>query len=516
MSQMDNLRQEKILILDFGGQYKQLIGRRVREEHVFCEIKPCTTSLETIKAGQYAGLILTGGPDSVYKEDALQADEGILSLGLPILGICYGAQWIAYHTGGTVDKAGVPEYGKTVTHFAVDSPLFHSMPADSVVWMSHGDQILALGDGFASIAHSDHCPVAAFGHADRAIYGMQFHPEVEHTEYGRELLHNFLYEICHVRGEWTMNAFVDATVAHLKETLAGKKALCAFSGGVDSSVAALLVHKAIGQNLTCVFVDHGMLRKDEADTVERVFKHEFGLNLIRVDASERFLKLLEGVTDPEQKRKIIGEQFIRVFEEEAAKIGAVDVLVQGTIYPDVIESGVGGAVIKSHHNVGGLPKNVRFDSLVEPLRDLFKDEVRAVGTELGIAEDLVWRQPFPGPGLAVRILGEITRERIRIVQDADAIWREEIKNAGLHRSIGQYFAVLTNLATVGVMGDHRTYDYVLGLRAVTTNDFMTAEWARIPYDVLDRASNRIVNEVDGVSRVVYDITGKPPATIEWE
>lgn len=516
MYQGETLRQEKILILDFGGQYKQLIGRRVREEHVYCEIKPCTTPLSVIRDGQYCGIILTGGPDSVYEPDALQADEGILSLGIPVLGICYGAQWIAHHTKGKVGKAGVPEYGKTETTFVLSSPLFAEMPENSVVWMSHGDQILDLGEGFTSIAHSAHCPVAAFGDEYRHLYGMQFHPEVEHTVYGRQLLHNFLYRICEVSGQWQMSTFVSQTIADLKETLAGKKALCAFSGGVDSSVAALLVHKAIGKNLTCVFVDHGLLRKEEADTVEKVFKEQFGLNLLRIDASERFLHLLEGVTDPETKRKIIGEQFIRVFEEEAAKIGEVDVLVQGTIYPDVIESGVGGAVIKSHHNVGGLPKNVRFHDLVEPLRDLFKDEVRAVGTELGIAEDLVWRQPFPGPGLAVRILGAITRERIRIVQDADAIWREEIKNAGLHRSIGQYFAVLTNLATVGVMGDHRTYDYVLGLRAVTTNDFMTAEWARIPYDVLDRTSNRIVNEVDGVSRVVYDITGKPPATIEWE
>lgn len=516
MLQTETLRQEKILILDFGGQYKQLIGRRVREEHVYCEIKPCTTPLSVIREGHYSGLILTGGPDSVYDPKSLQADEGILSLGIPVLGICYGAQWIAYHTEGKVEKAGVPEYGKTETTFDLSSPLFQEMPETSVVWMSHGDQILALGEGFSAIAHSANCPVAAFGDDRRRLYGMQFHPEVEHTVYGRQLLHNFLYGICGVTGQWKMSTFASETIAHLQQTLAGKKALCAFSGGVDSSVAALLVHKAIGKNLTCVFVDHGLLRKDEADTVERVFKEEFGLNLIRVDASERFLRLLDGVTDPEKKRKIIGEQFIRVFEEEAAKIGEVDVLVQGTIYPDVIESGVGGAVIKSHHNVGGLPKNVRFQELVEPLRDLFKDEVRAVGTELGIAEDLVWRQPFPGPGLAVRILGNITRERIRIVQDADAIWREEIKNAGLHRTIGQYFAVLTDIATVGVMGDHRTYDCVLGLRAVTTNDFMTAEWARIPYDVLDRASNRIVNEVDGVSRVVYDITGKPPATIEWE
>lgn len=510
------LQNEKILILDFGGQYKQLIGRRVREEHVYCEIKPCTMPFDEIREGKYQGIILTGGPDSVYAPHSRQADPRILSLGLPILGICYGAQWIAQTDGGHVDAAGVPEYGKTETTFAPDSPLFEGMRDASVVWMSHNDQIQELGQGYVSIAHSAHCPVAAFGNEEKRIYGMQFHPEVEHTEEGRQMLHNFLYCICGVAGDWQMDAFISHTVESLQKRLAGKKALCAFSGGVDSSVAALLVHRAIGRDLTCVFVDHGMLRKDEADTVERVFKETFGLNLIRVDASERYLELLKGVTDPERKRKIIGEQFIRVFEEEAKKLGAVDVLVQGTIYPDVIESGVGGAVIKSHHNVGGLPENVDFSELVEPLRDLFKDEVRAVGTKLGIPEELVWRQPFPGPGLAVRIIGEITQEKIRIVQDADAIWREEVQKAGLARDIGQYFAVLTNVATVGVMGDARTYDRIIGLRAVTTNDFMTAEWAHIPYDVLDRASNRIVNEVQGVSRVVYDITSKPPATIEWE
>ncbi|MDD7593410.1 MAG: glutamine-hydrolyzing GMP synthase [Peptoniphilaceae bacterium] len=516
MGSEKQLQDEKILILDFGGQYKQLIGRRVREEHVYCEIKPCTMPFEEIRDGRYAGIILTGGPDSVYADGSRQADARLLSLGIPVLGICYGAQWVAHTDGGRVDAAGVPEYGKTETTFAVDSPLFEGMPEESVVWMSHNDQINALGEGYVSIAHSAHCPVAAFANEEKQFYGMQFHPEVEHTEQGRNILHNFLYRVCGVKGTWQMDTFIQHTVATLKEQLAGKKALCAFSGGVDSSVAALLVHQAIGQDLTCVFVDHGMLRKDEADTVEQVFKETFGLNLIRVDASERYLDLLKGVTDPEQKRKIIGEQFIRVFEEEAQKIGAVDVLVQGTIYPDVIESGVGGAVIKSHHNVGGLPEHVAFTDLVEPLRALFKDEVRAVGTKLGIPDDLVWRQPFPGPGLAVRIIGEITREKIRIVQEADAIWRDEVKKAGLARDIGQYFAVLTNVATVGVMGDARTYDRIIGLRAVTTNDFMTAEWARIPYDVLDCASNRIVNEVDGVSRVVYDITSKPPATIEWE
>ncbi len=516
MSHVASLQQEKILILDFGGQYKQLIGRRVREHNVYCEIKPCTLSAQEIQTGKYAGIILTGGPDSVYAEGGRQADPAILDLGLPILGICYGAQWIAHHTGGRVDAAGVAEYGRTETAFDLNSSLFEGLRDQSVVWMSHNDQIHELGEGFSSIAHSDHCPVAAFGNDVRHLYGLQFHPEVEHTEEGRQILKNFLFNICRVSGSWRMDAFVEATVSHLKEQLAGKKALCALSGGVDSSVAAVLVHRAIGKNLTCVFVDHGLLRKDEAETVERVFKKEFGLNLIRVDASERFLGLLEGVTDPEKKRKIIGEQFIRVFEEEANKIGAVDALVQGTIYPDVIESGVGGAVIKSHHNVGGLPENISFTELVEPLRDLFKDEVRAVGTELGIPEHLVWRQPFPGPGLAVRIIGAITPERVHVLQEADAIWREEIERAGLGRTIGQYFAVLTNMETVGVMGDARTYESILGLRAVTTNDFMTAEWARIPYDVLDSASNRIVNEVKGVSRVVYDITGKPPATIEWE
>lgn len=516
MTQAEKMRKEKILIIDFGGQYKQLIGRRVREEKVFCEIKPWTTPYEELGIDEYCGVILTGGPSSVYEEGAPTVDERLLQAGLPIFGICYGAQWLAHHTGGKVASAGVAEYGHTDIRVDTHAPIFQSTEHHTTVWMSHNDQIHELGEGFHSIAHSDHCPVAAFGNEDKKIYGVQFHPEVEHTVYGRAMLHEFLYTVCRVQGTWSMETFVERTVADLKEKIGDGRALCAFSGGVDSSVAALLVHKAIGKNLTCVFVDHGMLRKDEGDTVEEVFGKQFGMNLIRVDAGARFLEKLRDVSDPEKKRKIIGEEFIRIFEEEAKKIGHVDYLVQGTIYPDVIESGVGGAVIKSHHNVGGLPKNVDFKELVEPLRDLFKDEVRQAGTELGIPEDLVWRQPFPGPGLAVRILGALTREKIHIVQEADAIWREEIKKAGLHRKIGQYFAVLTNMQTVGVMGDARTYEYILGLRAVTTNDFMTAEWARVPYDVLDRSSNRIVNEVKGVSRVVYDITGKPPATIEWE
>lgn len=511
-----SLKEEKILIIDFGGQYKQLIGRRVRDLKVFCEIKSCTTSFEEVKAGNYKGIILTGGPASAYKDDAPTIDTRILDLGLPILGICYGAQWLAYKTGGHVEAADKAEYGKASIEFQGKSPIFKDIADKSQVWMSHNDQILSLGEGFKVIASSKNCKIAAFANEEKGIYGLQFHPEVEHTEYGKEMFKNFLFEVCKLHGTWNMEDFIDVSIENLKEKLAGQKVLCAFSGGVDSSVAALLVHKAIGKNLVCVFVDHGLLRKDEADTVERVFKKEFGLNLIRVDAGDRFLSHLAGVTEPEEKRKIIGEQFIRIFEEEAEKLGNIDYLVQGTIYPDIIESGIGGAKIKSHHNVGGLPEDLDFKGIIEPLRDLFKDEVREVGTGLGIPEELVWRQPFPGPGLGVRIIGEITKERVKILQEGDAIWREEIAKAGLGRELSQYFAVLTNIQTVGVMGDERTYESIMGLRAVSTRDFMTAEWVRIPYDVLDKVSNRIVNEVKGVSRVVYDITGKPPATIEWE
>lgn len=516
MSQIDQLHQEKVVIIDFGGQYKQLIGRRVRECNVYCEIKPYTITAREVKEAGFQAIILTGGPDSVYVEGAPQLDPEILNLGLPILGICYGAQWIAYASGGKVQSAGKAEFGKTRIELKKDSPFFENIPADNIVWMSHNDQVVELADGYEILASSSTCPVAAYANAAKNIYGTQFHLEVEHTEYGRQFLRNFLYSICGFHGRWVMKDFAEHAIEEIKKTVGDGKALCAFSGGVDSSVAALLVHKAIGRNLTCIFVDHGLLRKNEGDLVEEVFGQQFGMKLIRVNAQERFLKKLAGVTEPEKKRKIIGEEFIRVFEEEAEKLGHVDYLVQGTIYPDVIESGVGGAVIKSHHNVGGLPEDVDFRGLIEPLRELFKDEVRAVGRQLGIPEKLVQRQPFPGPGLAVRILGEITAEKTYILQDADAIWREEIDRAGLAGSIGQYFAVLTNMQTVGVMGDARTYNYVLALRAVTTVDFMTAEWAQIPYEVLGRTSNRIVNEVKGISRIVYDVTGKPPATIEWE
>lgn len=511
-----SLQAEKVLILDFGGQYKQLIGRRVREQHVYCEIKPCSTPLEEIEAGRYSGIILTGGPHSVYEAHAPKADLGLLDLGLPIFGICYGAQWIAYHMGGRVDTAGKAEYGKTSITIDTDSPIHKGIEEETVVWMSHRDQIHELGERFKIIASSENCPVAAFADDERRLYGVQFHPEVDHSVRGSEMLHNFLYGVCGLHGTWQIDQFVIDAVAQLRSKIGNGKALCAFSGGVDSSVAALLVHRAIGQNLTCVFVDHGLLRKDEADTVEAVFGKQFGMRLIRVDAQKRFLDKLAGVTEPERKRKIIGEEFIRVFEEEAQKLGHVDYLVQGTIYPDVIESGIGGAVIKSHHNVGGLPEDVDFRALIEPLRELFKDEVRAAGTELGIPEDLVWRQPFPGPGLAVRILGEVTAAKTRLLQAADAIFREEIKRAGLHHSIAQYFAVLTGIKSVGTKGDDRTYDDTVALRAVNTSDFMTAEFSRIPFEVLETVSNRITNEVRGIGRVVYDITAKPPATVEWE
>lgn len=513
---LQKLQEEKVLILDFGGQYKQLIGRRVREAHIFCEIKPYSTPLEEIRASHYRGIILTGGPYSVYEANAPMADAGLTALGIPIYGICYGAQWLAHVLGGKVVKADKAEYGRTEVHFDRTSALYADFPETDVVWMSHNDRIAELPEDFRVLGSSDSCPVAAFGDDARKIYGVQFHPEVNHTEHGAEMLRDFLIRICGCSGQWTMSSFVQETIEEIRERVGNGKVLAAFSGGVDSSVAALLVHRAVGKNLTCIFVDTGLMRKDEGDEVERVFGKEFSMNLIRVDARARFLGKLAGVSDPERKRKIIGEEFIRVFEEEAKKIGAVDFLMQGTIYPDVIESGIGGAVIKSHHNVGGLPEHVDFKELLEPLRALFKDEVREAGTELGLPESIVWRQPFPGPGLAVRILGPITPERVQILQEADAIFREEIKKAGFHRDIAQYFAVLTDIRSVGVMGDARTYDYMLALRAVRTNDFMTAEWVRLPYEVLEVASNRIVNEVAHINRVVYDITGKPPATIEWE
>ena len=510
------MQHEKVLVLDFGGQYNQLIARRVREQNVYCELLPCDISLERIKAFAPKGIIFTGGPNSVYDENSPHIDPEIFNLGIPVLGICYGAQLTAYTLGGKVEHAPSREYGKSdVTYFG--GKIFKDVDKQNVCWMSHTDYISVPPAGFEVIAKTETCPVAAMADEKRKFYGVQFHPEVMHTRQGTQILRNFLYEVCGVAGDWTMSNFVKEQVAKLKAKIGDKKVLCAMSGGVDSAVAATLIHRAAGDNLTCIFVDHGLLRKNEAEDVYRVFKTERGMNLIKVDAADRFLTKLAGVSDPETKRKIIGSEFIKVFEDEAKKIGKVDYLVQGTIYPDVIESGKGkSAVIKSHHNVGGLPSVVDFKEIIEPLRDLFKDEVRKLGFELGLPEEIVMRQPFPGPGLAIRIIGDITREKIKVLQDADYIYREEIANAGLNKEIWQYFAVLTNCRSVGVMGDSRTYSYTLALRAVTSVDGMTADWARIPYDVLEKISTRIVNEVQDINRIVYDITSKPPATIEWE
>ena len=509
--------KELILILDFGGQYNQLIARRVRECNVYSEVVPYNISIEKIKEKNPKGIIFTGGPASVYGEDSPKCSEEIFNLGIPVLGICYGMQLMAHTLGGKVTSANTREYGETNVNLDNTSPLFQGFDNTNIFLMSHTDYVEKVPDGFKKIADTPVCPIAGMENSERKLYGIQFHPEVNNSKNGIQVIKNFLYNVCNCSGDWVMSSFVEDSIKSLKEKIGDKKALCALSGGVDSSVAAVLLSKAIGKNLTCIFVDHGLLRKNEGDEVEEIFTKYYDLNFVRVNAKDRFLDKLAGVTDPEKKRKIIGEEFIRVFEEEAKKLGTIDFLVQGTIYPDVIESGLGkSAVIKSHHNVGGLPEHVDFKEIVEPLRSLFKDEVRKTGLELGIPEKLVYRQPFPGPGLAIRIIGDITEDKLNILKDADSIFREEIANANLHRNINQYFAVLTNLKSVGVMGDERTYDYTVALRAVETTDFMTGVWSKIPYDVLEKVSCRIVNEVKHVNRVVYDITSKPPATIEWE
>ncbi|OEH91975.1 glutamine-hydrolyzing GMP synthase [Bacillus solimangrovi] len=505
-----------ILVLDFGSQYNQLITRRIREFGVYSELHSHKMTAAEVKEINPKGIILSGGPNSVYGEGSFRCDEEIFELGIPVFGICYGMQLMTHHFDGKVERGHKREYGKATLEVKNNSKLFKGLPNEQVVWMSHSDLVVEAPKGFEVDGTNTSCPVAAISDEERGLYGVQFHPEVRHSEYGNDLLKNFVFEVCDCKGDWSMESFIEIEMDKIRKQVGDKKVLCALSGGVDSSVVAVLIHKAIGDQLTCIFVDHGLLRKGEADSVMKTFKEGFNMNVIKVDAKERFMEKLAGVSDPEQKRKIIGNEFIYVFDDEAAKLDGIDFLAQGTLYTDIIESGTETAqTIKSHHNVGGLPEDMAF-TLIEPLNTLFKDEVRALGTELGISDEVVWRQPFPGPGLGIRVLGEITEEKLEIVRESDAILREEIKNAGLDRDIWQYFTALPNMRSVGVMGDARTYDYTVGIRAVTSIDGMTSDWARIPWDVLEKISTRIVNEVNHVNRIVYDITSKPPATIEWE
>lgn len=511
-----NKPSEMIVVLDFGGQYNQLIARRIRDLGVYSELLPYNTSVERLRELAPKGIVFSGGPSSVYAEDAPRIDPGVYELGVPIFGICYGMQLMAHQLGGKVERAEKREYGKADVDFTEGSVLTRGLDAKQTVWMSHGDHVTLLPDGFVVDASTEHAPIAGFAHPDRKMYGVQFHPEVRHSIHGNEMIRNFLYGICGCEGNWSMETFIEDAVRDIRNQVGDSKVLCALSGGVDSSVVAMLIHKAIGDQLTCMFIDHGLLRKGEAESVMETFVGKFDMKVVKIDARERFLSKLVGVDDPEQKRKIIGNEFIYVFDEESAKFDDFKFLAQGTLYTDIVESGTATAqTIKSHHNVGGLPEDMKF-KLIEPLSSLFKDEVRKVGEELGLPREIVWRQPFPGPGLAIRVLGEVTEDKLKIVRDSDYILRDEIAKAGLDREIWQYFTALPNMRSVGVMGDARTYSYTVGIRAVTSIDGMTADWARIPWDVLEKISVRIVNEVDNVNRVVYDITSKPPATIEWE